>query len=419
MADKNSYDIVTVGGATNDVFVRCDLSKIMRIEDMFSKTEFMCFSYGSKLNIDEAYFGIGGGALNTAANFANLGMNTSTIVKIGRDISSEAIFTRMKEKGVNTDLIRYSETAKTGFSIILNSFEGDRTVLAHRGANNRLNIDDLDWETIKNTKWIYVSSLSGDSNFILDSLSDFAEEHGVKMAFNPGATQIKRGMAGLKKILAQTEYLILNKEEASMLTGINENYRYIDRNACTGCKTCVDLCPVEIYRIDSEGKAVHFGKKETCIQGCEICVTHCPEHCIFVSPWASNIDEQLVRLKSFGPDIVVITDGGKGVQIYDGKNRYVMATYKVPVKSTLGAGDCFASTFTASMIKTDGNIEKSVRYAAANSASCVQQFGAQLGFKTFEELDTFIEEQGTKNKDINHVGKLELSHAFLNHVVNS
>ena len=58
--------------------------------------------------------------------------------------------------------------------------------------------------------------------------------------------------------------------------------------------------------------------------------------------------------------------------------------------TTLGAGDCFASTFTAAMIKFDWDIVKSVKYAAANSANLVQHFGGQEGIKNFDELDKFI-----------------------------
>jgi ribokinase len=417
MSNAKTYDIVTVGGATQDVFVRSDLSKILRMKDMFSESEYMCFSYGSKLNVDEIFFGIGGGALNTATNFANLGFKVAPVVKIGQDSSGEEILKRISERGVHKELVHISNECKTGFSVILNSFEGERTVLTYRGANSRMRIDDINWEAIKKSKWIYISSLSGDSNSILDSLSDFAEEHGVNMAFNPGSTQIKRGMDGLKRVLEQTEFLILNKEEAEHLTGIKEDFRYIDRDKCTGCKTCVDLCPADIYRIDDQGKAIHHGKKETCVKGCEICVTHCPELAISVSPWASNIDEQLTKLKSFGPKVVVITDGNKGVQVYDGKYRYLMASYKVPVKSTLGAGDCFASTFTAAMINTNWDIIKSVKYAAANAANIVQEYGAQKGFKKFDELDKFIEEQSQASEEINHVARKELENNFNKHVI--
>lgn len=413
MNNARKYNFVSIGGATEDVFVRCDLSKIMRLEDVFSKQAFMCFSYGSKLNVEEIFFHVGGGALNTAVNFANLGFKSAAVVKLGQDSSADSILKTLKQRNVSTDLIHSAENCKTGFSVVLNSFEGDRTVLTYRGANSRLTIDNINWDAIRDTEWIYVSSLSGDSSEILDALSDFAEEHGVNMAFNPGATQIKRGISGLKKILAQTEFLILNKEEASQLTEIQENLRYIDRDKCTGTSTCVDVCPVDMYKLDDENKAIRAGNNETCIKGCELCVTHCPERAISVSPWASNIDEQLVRLKSLGPKVVVITDGGKGVQIYDGKYRYVMASYEVAVKSTLGAGDCFASTFTASMIQTNWDIEKSLKYAAANAANCVKEYGAQSGLKTFEELDKFIAEQEAKAENIDHVSKHELEGIYV------
>lgn len=406
MNNVSEFDIVSIGGATQDIFVRTDLSKIMRLQDIFSKSEFLCYPYGSKLNIDEVFFGIGGGAVNTAINFSNLGFRSTALVKIGKDQSGDIILEKLNEKGVHTGLINRIDYSKSGFSVILNSFEGDRTVLAFRGANNYLSKNDIDWDLIKHAKWIYVSSLSGQSNEVLDYLSDFAEEHGVNMAFNPGNTQIKRGINSLKRILAETELLILNKEEASMLTGINENYAYINRDKCTGSKVCVDICPVDMYQIDEHGKAVSVLGRESCIKGCSMCVSHCPSRAISVAPWASNIDEQLIKLKSYGPKIVVITDGSKGVQIYDGKYRYMMASYDVPVKSTLGAGDAFASTFTAAMIETDWNIEESLRYATANSASCVQEYGAQTGLKTFEELQQFIESR--KDDEEGNVSKQEL-----------
>lgn len=388
---NNNIDFVSVGGATLDVFVKTDLSKIMRLEDVFSKFEYLCFPYGSKLNIDEVFFATGGGAVNTSINFANLGFNSCPLIKINEsDEASQKILKTLDEYSVKKNLVSFCPEVKTGFSVILNSFEGDRTVLAFRGANSRLTSSDINFDIIKNAKWIYVSSLSGDSNNVLDALSNFAEHHGVSMAFNPGSTQIKRGLSGLKYLLSQTEFLILNKEEAAQLTGINENFRNIINEKCTGCGTCVDICPVEIYQLEDNKKAVHAGNKEDCIKGCGLCVLHCPEKAISVAPWASNIDEQLLKLKELGPKIVVITDGGKGVQVFDGKYRYIMPSYEVPIKSTLGAGDAFASTFTAAMHTNNWDIEKSIKLASANAANCVMVFDAHSGLKNFDELDSFI-----------------------------
>ena len=66
---------------------------------------------------------------------------------------------------------------------------------------------------------------------------------------------------------------------------------------------------------------------------------------------------------------------------------------RIPCKpvSTLGAGDAFASTFTAVYSQTN-DIEKSLKYASVNAASVVEHFGAQKGFLTFDEIKKRLEE---------------------------
>ena len=48
-----------------------------------------------KMDIENFTFEIGGGALNTAMNFKNLGFDTATIVKVGHDPMSKAIIDKM------------------------------------------------------------------------------------------------------------------------------------------------------------------------------------------------------------------------------------------------------------------------------------------------------------------------------------
>ena len=67
--------------------------------------------------------------------------------------------------------------------------------------------------------------------------------------------------------------------------------------------------------------------------------------------------------------------------------------------STLGAGDAFASTFCATMEKTNLNIGKSLMYASVMSASVVSTFGATEGFLTFDE----IEKKLSQNPDYSYI----------------
>ena len=94
-------DVITIGSATMDVFVESDDANIVSVYTKNKKSEFMSYPYGAKVEISDFDSQVGGGGVNTAVNFANLGFKTSAIFKIGDDIYSEGILTSFKEKNVD------------------------------------------------------------------------------------------------------------------------------------------------------------------------------------------------------------------------------------------------------------------------------------------------------------------------------
>ncbi len=48
----------------------------------------------------------------------------------------------------------------------------------------------------------------------------------------------------------------------------------IDKDACTGCGTCVSVCPEEVFEIGEDGKAE--AKYPDRCTGCCSCVGSCP-----------------------------------------------------------------------------------------------------------------------------------------------
>lgn len=330
-------DIITIGSATMDVFVECDDANIVSVRKLDKKSEYMSYPYGSKIEISDFASQVGGGGVNTAANFANLGFSTGVIFKVGDDIYSKGIFEYFKNKNVNLSSIIQDKKDSTGFSIILTSFEGDRTVLAHRGANAHIKKSEIDFDAIKNAKFLYIAPLNGDSNKVLDDIVRFAKANNTYVCFNAGTTGIKKGFNYLKKILSSAQIVVLNKEEASMATGI-------------------ELRP--------DTKDEKFS-------------------CHLVHP---DLKAMFKKLKVSDYQIIVITDGGNGAYAYNGKKYYYCPCFDGPVTSTLGAGDAFASTFCASLYMFDKNIEKSLIAASINSAGVVSEFGATSGLMTFNEI---------------------------------
>lgn len=350
------YDFITIGSATQDVFVQSDVASIVSVSQLAKKSEFMSFPYGAKTEISDFTRALGGGAVNTATNLANLGLKVSTIIKLGNDELNNVIKLKLAKSGIDIMNIIDSNKHLTGFSIILVSFQGDRTVLAHRGANAHVNEKEVNFEAIKKARWVYLSPLSGESNKILDKIANFCEENKINLAVNAGTTALKKGEKYFSKILKTAQIVVMNKEEASLVTKI---------------------------QVRPDTKEYKFSKEK-------------------IHP---DIVNMLKKLKGNAQTIVVITDGKNGVYCYDGSSIYICPIYPSAVTSTLGAGDAFSSTFCASMDKFN-DISKSLQLASINSASICKHFGAQDGFLTFNELEEKLKKAPLKAPEFK-VGKIK------------
>ena len=76
---------------------------------------------------------------------------------------------------------------------------------------------------------------------------------------------------------------------------------------------------------------------------------------------------------------VLVSDGPKGAVATDGTNLVEAGMYEdVPVLDRTGAGDAFASGFTA-VIATGGSLEQALTFASANSTNVVSKIGAKAG----------------------------------------
>ena len=55
----------------------------------------------------------------------------------------------------------------------------------------------------------------------------------------------------------------------------------INFDKCTGCGTCVETCPVDVYEIDEEKGKTKIVAINECLD-CKACEVQCPEECIAV-----------------------------------------------------------------------------------------------------------------------------------------
>lgn len=177
-------------------------------------------------------------------------------------------------------------------------------------------------------KWMYLSSLGGNSEQYHHEIAHYLSKHpNVKLAFQPGTFQMSLGLEKLAEIYKRSDIFFCNKEEAQRILKTSE----------------------------------------------------------------SDIKKLMQMLREKGPKLVVLTDGPNGAYADNGSGAYFMPLYpdpKPPFERT-GAGDAFASTFTVA-IALGKSIEEALMWAPINSASVVQNVGAQRGLLTEKALKEWL-----------------------------
>jgi len=221
------YDIISVGSATEDVFLKTGNPEIIKEGRLHE----VCYPVGTKINVEEIHFSTGGGGTNSAVSFSRLGLRAAYLGKIGNDRSAAEVLKALESEKVK--FIGKSEKGNTGYSVILIGLEHDRTILAYKGMADELKPGDINWHSL-NTKWFYFSSLLETSFETMKKISAFAKKNKIKYAFNPSTYLAKKGMNYLREIIDGCSLLVMNREEAALLAGagsINQMLRKLQSHA--------------------------------------------------------------------------------------------------------------------------------------------------------------------------------------------
>ena len=112
-----------------------------------------------------------------------------------------------------------------------------------------------------------------------------------------------------------------------------------------------------------------------------------------------NIKITLKKLLKLGPKLVVITDGKNPTYATEGKELYSINPTNVKVLEATGAGDAFASTFLAGIIKK-GDIEFALKVGLINSQSVITHYGAKNKLLTYHEILRKIKNIKVKKKKL-------------------
>ena len=260
--ERLKYDVIVIGSATVDVFVKTDAETI----DIsgFShghkvNEHLIAYPLGSKILIKELDFKTGGGGTNVVATFAAQGLKTGYIGKIGQDQHGHAVFDWLKKNNV-TFLGQVG--GQTGYSVILDSQAKDRTILTFKGANNELEYEKLNLRGIEST-WLFGCVMLGQSYETLERLFRYAKNDKMRIAWVLASYIAEKGIDHIKESLRKTEVLILNKEEAEQLVGVGTCLELAERLSKFGPKLIAVTDGEKGATIRASGK---WGDERFCVK---------------------------------------------------------------------------------------------------------------------------------------------------------
>jgi len=174
--------------------------------------------------------------------------------------------------------------------------------------------------------WLYLTSMGKAYRTAYDKVLTFVKKHKIKVSFNPGTFQLRSGVTSLKPFLTVTEVLFVNREEAQMLAEL---------------------------------------------------------------PASTSVRHLAEAVYDLGPSIVVITDGPKGSYCFDGEQLLFCDIFPIEVAERTGAGDSYASGFTAALLNGEP-LDEAIRWGMANSAGVVSKVGPEAGLLTKSQMQEML-----------------------------
>lgn len=316
------YDFIAIGDMATDAFIRlkdaavhCDINR-ERCE--------ICMRFADKIPYEDVFIvpAVGNSANATVAA-ARLGLKTALVSNVGDDHFGKECLDALRQENVATEFIKTHKGRKTNYHYVL-WYEDDRTILVKH--------EEYDYALpdIGNPRWIYFSSLGGNSksetfNKIIENY--LRSRPNIKLAFQPGTYQIKLGKEKMAYFYERADAFFCNKEEAQ-----------------------------EILKTKEGG-----------------------------------MKKLLSMMAKAGPKITIITDGARGAYAYDGEQTLFMPPYpdlRPPYERT-GAGDAFASTFAVALC-LGKSVREALLWAPINSMSVIQKIGARAGLLSRPQLEEYL-----------------------------
>ncbi len=193
---------------------------------------------------------IAGAELNVAIGLTRLGHSVSYLTKLGTDPFGKKIASRMKEIGIDTSLVTYSETHRTGFMLKSKVATGDPDIYYFRkdSAASTLSKEDIDRIDFTQYGFLHMTGITPAlSQSTLEaslSIMQKARAHGLTISFDPNLrpqlwSDRDTMVAKLNELAQMADYVLPGCKEGEILTGSSKPEEIADYYLHRGAKAVV------------------------------------------------------------------------------------------------------------------------------------------------------------------------------------
>jgi len=277
----------------------------------------------------------GGCAANSGVDMAKIGLKAGVIGNLGDDGFGGFMRSALAQSGIHVEGIRVKSGVSTSASLVMVTPDGERSFIHCTGANGYFTEDDIDYEIIKDSCFVFVAGTMLMPRFDGTECALFlkkCKEMGKTTILDTAWDSTGRWMEILQPAMPYIDYFLPSLDEARQLSGMK--------------------VPDEI--------ADYF--------------------------------------ISLGPKVVAIKMGENGslIKTKDGK-RITVPAFTVQAVDATGAGDSFCAGFITGLVR-GWTLEKCGLFANAVGAHCVMAAGASGGIRSEEEIWAFIKNYNNGGK---------------------
>jgi sugar/nucleoside kinase (ribokinase family) len=281
---------------------------------------------GELIAVDELVLNIGGGAANTAADLARLGVGASVCARVGNDFFGRFATETLRSHQIDTRWLTVDDRLPTSQTLIVNVRGEDRRFIHCVGANAGFVAADLDAPLEQTPCVLHIGY------FLILPKLDAAElaarfararEAGTITLLDVATPGPGNYLDPLKVVLPHTDVFVPNSDEAELILGEPDPVR------------------------------------------------------------------QARAFRAMGARRVVITRGALGATSISDSLCVRLGSYPVPFVDGSGGGDAFNAGYIAGLLEGRSELE-CLKLASAAGASCVRAVGTTAGVFSRAEADDFI-----------------------------